>query len=58
MFYHFLVLLESKRKNFNLVLKIIRTLKKYTFIHFNIVGSGRNELAIFEKSKKMKLKNF
>ena len=47
----------GEAQNFNLVLKIISTLKKYTFIHFNIVGSGRNELAIFEKSKKMKLKN-
>jgi UDP-N-acetyl-D-mannosaminuronic acid transferase (WecB/TagA/CpsF family) len=47
----------GEAQNFNLVLKVIQKLKKYHNIHFTVVGSGRNELNIIEKSRKMKLTN-
>lgn len=47
----------GEAQNFDLVLKVIKALNKYPLIHFSIVGSGRNEQNIIEKSKKMRLKN-
>jgi hypothetical protein len=47
----------GEAQNFDLVLKVIQQLKKHHKIHFTIVGSGRNELNIAQKSRNMKLTN-
>lgn len=47
----------GEAQNFDLVLKVIRQLKNHHKIHFTIVGSGRNELSILQKSRNMKLTN-
>ena len=47
----------GEAQNFDLVLKVIQQLKNRHNIHFTIVGSGRNELSIAQKSRHMKLTN-
>jgi glycosyltransferase involved in cell wall biosynthesis len=47
----------GEAQNFDLVLGVIKQLKKHPTIHFTLVGSGRNELNILEKSKNMGLTN-
>jgi colanic acid biosynthesis glycosyl transferase WcaI len=47
----------GEAQNFDLALKIMRELKNHQNIHFTIVGSGRNEPNISQKSINMKLKN-
>jgi UDP-N-acetyl-D-mannosaminuronic acid transferase (WecB/TagA/CpsF family) len=47
----------GEAQNFDLVLKIIKELKNHQNIHFTIVGSGRNEANIMQKSRNMKLTN-
>jgi UDP-N-acetyl-D-mannosaminuronic acid transferase (WecB/TagA/CpsF family) len=47
----------GEAQNFDLVLKVVQKLKKHHNIHFTIVGSGRNELSIMQKSRNMKLTN-
>jgi hypothetical protein len=47
----------GEAQNFDLVLKIIQEFKNHQNIHFTIVGSGRNEPSIKQKSINMKLTN-
>jgi UDP-N-acetyl-D-mannosaminuronic acid transferase (WecB/TagA/CpsF family) len=47
----------GEAQNFDLVLKVIQQLNNHYNIHFTIVGSGRNELSIMQKSIKLKLTN-